>query len=277
MVYDVTVVGLRHYADADIAEMAPAIVTRFVDGDTVWVRFPCPPPGPAAEEKVRLMGLDTPEIGQPGADEATRFVRRSIGADPVYLAFDFRRRDRFDRLLAYVYLADGTLLNARLIECGYAQPYRGELNHFSTLFEQLAAGPRPDDCLTESLPAPVSPSPGPDAVAIETISNRSKHEHILLRNNTTEAIDVSGWSIRDDDDTHLPIPQTEPLPANGTLAICSGSGCVGNPRPSLTLTTQNVWGNGGDAAVLCDTSGTEVDSYCYADGCSGAKPAPRCA
>ena len=67
MVYDVTVAGLRHYADAEITGMTPAIVTRFVDGDTIWVYLLCPPPGPAADEKVRLMGLDTPEIGHPGS------------------------------------------------------------------------------------------------------------------------------------------------------------------------------------------------------------------
>ncbi len=277
-VYDVTVADLRHYSDAEIAQMTPATVTRIVDGDTLWIRFPCPPPGPDAAEKVRLMGLDTPEIGQPGADEATRFVRRSIGDATVYLAFDFRRRDRFDRLLAYVYLADGTLLNARLIECGHAQPYRRELNHFSTWFEQLAAGRRPDDCPNAALPAPfgaaVSPSPG--AVVIEVV-NSSRREHVVLRNNTNEAIDVSGWRIKDDDGTDLMIPPTEALPPNGTLAICSGNGCIGDPRPSITSTDRNIWGNSGDVAVLCDTSGTKVHHYCYKDGCSSAKPAPRCA
>ncbi len=276
-IYDVTVAGLQHYAAGDIARMAPATVTRHVDGDTFWVRFACPPPGPEATEKVRLMGIDTPELGQPGAAEALRYVQRRIGAAPVYLAFDFRRRDRFDRLLAYVYLADGTLLNARLIECRLAQPYRGDSNHFSNHFERLAVGPRPSDCPED---APDPPPPPPGAVEIETIANaRGGREHLLIRNDSDAEIDVSGWRIRDDDGTELLIPHTEPLAANGgTLAICSGTGgCVGNPGPSVTLVNRNIWGNDGDAAVLCAAGGTEVDSYCYKDGCSGAKPAPRCA
>ncbi len=279
-VYDVTVAGLQHYADAEIERMTPATVIRHVDGDTFWVHIPCPPPGLTAEEKIRLMGLDTPEAGQPGAAEATAFVRRWIGRDPVYLAFDFRRRDRFDRLLAYVYLADGTLLNARLIECGHAAPYRDELNHFSALFEKLAAAPRPSDCSRDSIPAPMPCGAGAKGVVIAEIANGSQgREHLLLSNPTGAAVDVSGWRIRDDDGTHLQIPETEPLAANGgTFAICSGSGgCVGNPQPSLTMTRKNIWGNDGDAAVLCDACGTEVDSYCYKDGCSSAKPAPRCA
>ena len=276
MVYDVTVHGLPHPADADVAAMTPAIVTRIVDGDTVRVYLPCPPPGPAADETVRLMGVDTPEVGEPGAAEASHFVRQSIGTNRVSLAFDFRRRDRFNRLLAYVYLADGTLLNARLVECGYAQPYRRELNHFSALFEQLAAGPRPDDCLSASATEPSVPSA--TGVVIAKIVNGSRgREHLLIGNDSNAQVNVSGWWIRDDDDTYLLVPRTEPLRPGGTLAICSGSGCVGDPRPSITLTGKNVWGNGGDAAILCAANGTEVDRYCYKDGCSSAKPAPRCA
>ena len=279
-VYDVTVAGLQHYADAEIERMTPATVIRHVDGDTFWVHISCPPPGPAAEEKIRLMGLDTPETGQPGAAEATAFVRRRIGRDPVYLAFDFRRRDRFDRLLAYVYLADGTLLNARLIECGHAAPYRDELNHFphcSRSSPPHGAPPTVRGIASQPLchaeqARRASSSPRSPMVA-------RGREHLLLSNRTGAAVDISGWRIRDDDGTHLQIPETEPLAANGgTFAICSGSGgCVGNPQPSLTMTRKNIWGNDGDAAVLCDACGTEVDSYCYKDGCSSAKPAPRCA
>lgn len=276
MIYDVTVAGLRHYADADIKRMMPASVTRHVDGDTIWVHIPCPPPGPAAEEKVRLLGLDTPEVGAPGATEAAEFVRRRIGGDPVYLAFDFRRRDRFDRLLAYVYLADGTLLNARLIECGHAQPYRRERNHFSDLFEQLAAAPPLDGC---ALAGAESTTPNQDTtVTIVTIENNSYEEHIVLRNESSDMIDVSGWRINDCDEENLVLPDVDPLEPGGTLALCSGrDGCVGNPRPSLTLNEKNVWDNDGDAAVLCDARGNEVDRYCYSEGCSEAKPAPRCA
>ena len=261
MVYDVTVAGLRHYADAEVAGMTRAIVTRLVDGDTIWVRIPCPPPGPSAEEKVRLMGLDTPEVGQPGAADATEFVRRSIGADPVYLAFDFRRRDRFDRLLAYVYLADGTLLNARLIECRLAQPFRGDVNHFSNHFERLAAEPPPADC------PPTVPAP-PGTVVIVAIVNKGSAEHILLRNDSHEPVDVSRWRLRDDDDTDLVIPNIDPLPPRETLALCSGrDGCVGDPRPRVTLTMENIWGNRGDIGFLYDASGTEVSSFCYGNAC----------
>ena len=211
------------------------------------------------------MGLDTPEVGQPGADDATRFVRRSIGADPVYLAFDFRRRDRFDRLLAYVYLADGRLLNARLIECRLAQPFRGDVNHFSNHFERLAAEPPPADCPTA---APDRSPSTPGTVVIVDIVNKGSAEHVLLRNDTHETVEVSGWRLQDDDGTNLVIPDTDPLSPRATLALCSGrDGCVGDPRPSVTLTMENIWGNKGDIGFLYDAGGTEVSSYCFGNAC----------
>lgn len=265
--YDVTVAGLRHYAEADIARMTPAAVTRYVDGDTFHVRLRCPPPGPAADEKVRLMAIDTPELGEPGAAEAARYVQQRTANADIYLAFDFRRRDRFDRLLAYVYLADGTLLNARLLECGLAEPFRGERNHFSDQFERLAAGPRPADCPAAAPERAARAAAAPDAVIIESVVNDGRSEHLLLRNASGAAVDVSGWQVRDDDGTNLMIPATAPLAPGAALALCSGRGCVGNVRPTLTLTEENIWGNGGDAAFLHDTRGEQVSSHCYEAGC----------
>lgn len=260
--YDVTVAGLRHYAAAELAQMTPATVTRYVDGDTLHVRMPCPPPGPEAAETVRLMGIDTPEVGEPGAAEATGYVRELTRDETVYLAFDFRRRDRYNRLLAYVYLADGSLLNVRLLECGLAEPFRAERNHFSDDFERAAAAPRPADCPERA----AAPAAAPGAVVIEAVVNDGSSEHLLLRNASAAAVDVSGWQVSDDDGTRLLIPPTAPLAPGAVLALCSGAGCVGE-APSLVLTGDNVWGNGGDAAFLHDAGGRPVSSHCYGGGC----------
>jgi micrococcal nuclease len=75
---------------------------------------------------VRLIGVDTPEVH--GGEEcfgreASRFVE---GLAPVGTRVRYRvgveARDRYDRLLAYVWLPDGRMLNRELVEAGYAQP-----------------------------------------------------------------------------------------------------------------------------------------------------------
>ncbi len=96
------------------------------DGDTITVRGTN-----NVEEKVRFIGIDTPEKDHPSRPvqcfsyEATRHLEELIGDNDVKLEADptNTNRDRYDRLLRYVYLPDGTLLNAKLIEDGYAFAY----------------------------------------------------------------------------------------------------------------------------------------------------------
>ena len=96
------------------------MVLRVVDGDTLQVRI-----GGRAE-KVRLIGVNTPESVDPRrpvqyfGKEATDFTRRLAGGKGVTLRGEHGApgRDKYNRLLRYVYLPDGTLLNAEIIRQG---------------------------------------------------------------------------------------------------------------------------------------------------------------
>lgn len=249
IVYDVTVARLEDYRDADLRRMTTATVTRHVDGDTFIVAIVDPPYGMRTEETVRLMGIDTPEMDEPRGTEARDHVVRTVSAGPVYLAFDFRRRDRYDRLLAFVYLPDRTLLNAELIEECLAELYRyDDLMYFYDAFEDLE---RTAGC-----------GDG-DGVTIAAIRNRGRNEHVELRNHTSVQVDISGWQLRDDDGSVIMIPAGTNLPPGETLAVCSGSGCVGNPEPFLYPLKDNIWGNGGDDAFLKDRRGVEIATFSY--------------
>lgn len=99
---------------------ASAPVTRVVDGDTVAVRLD------GREEKIRLIGVDTPESVKPGtpvqcyAKAASAETERLVEGRRVTLRYDAERRDRYGRLLAYVY-RDALFVNAELVERGYAR------------------------------------------------------------------------------------------------------------------------------------------------------------
>lgn len=96
--------------------------THVTDGDTIgagrgW-RY----------EKVRLIGVDTPETVHPEkpvekfGPEASDFTGRTLEGHKVHLQFEPRNEyDRYGRLLAYVFLMDGTLFNAELVKQGYAR------------------------------------------------------------------------------------------------------------------------------------------------------------
>lgn len=249
VVYDVTVARLQHYRDADLRQMTPATVIRHVDGDTFEVAIADPAYGMRAEEKVRFMGIDTPEMDEPGGTEALDHVVRTVGGGSVYLAFDFQRRDRFGRLLAFVYLANGTLLNAELIEECLGELYRhDDLMYFYEAFEDLERAAGCGDG---------------DGVMIAAIRNRGRNEHVELRNHTSAQVDISGWRLCDDDGSVIMIPARTMLAPGETLAVCSGSGCVGSPEPFLYPLKNNIWGNPGDVACLKDRSGNVVDAAAY--------------
>lgn len=94
-------------------------VTQVVDGDTIHVLLD------GRTERVRLIGVDAPEIDHPDqpaecfGEESASFSQRSLEGQRINLEFDVERRDRFDRLLAYVFLS-GELFNATLVSRGFA-------------------------------------------------------------------------------------------------------------------------------------------------------------
>jgi endonuclease YncB( thermonuclease family) len=93
------------------AASAVARVIRVVDGDTIEVRIG------GREEDVRLIGVDTPETVKPDTpvqcfgERASHFTKRRLSGQRVRLVFGVERRDIYGRLLAYVYLADPTLVS----------------------------------------------------------------------------------------------------------------------------------------------------------------------
>ncbi len=89
---------------------------RVTDGDTIRVRL-----ASGREERVRYIGIDAPERGDCFSARATAFNAELVAGGEVRLERDADERDRYGRLLAYVY-ADDTFVNAELVRRGYAQP-----------------------------------------------------------------------------------------------------------------------------------------------------------
>ena len=98
------------------ASARDATVDRVVDGDTVEL---------SGLGKARLIGIDTPEV-YGGAEcygrEASAYARRQLDGERVRYTVGREERDRYGRLLVYLWLADGRSFNALLVSRGFAQP-----------------------------------------------------------------------------------------------------------------------------------------------------------
>ena len=106
-------------------------VVRIIDGDTIEIE---------GGERVRYIGIDTPEV-YPSAEyygmEAWEKNQELVGGCLVTLESDVSDRDRYGRLLRYVYV-DGVFVNAELVRlgCARAEPYPPDTRHHE-LLEQL--------------------------------------------------------------------------------------------------------------------------------------------
>ncbi len=109
-----------------ITSGSPVVVTEVHDGDTVSIRTKSLFGITLSIEKVRLIGIDAPEIKQePWGRKAKRNLKKLINESGgvVYLEYDLDRRDRFGRILAYLWDKKGRMLNEKMLEDGYAVLY----------------------------------------------------------------------------------------------------------------------------------------------------------
>ena len=94
-----------------------AVVQHVYDGDTVQLK---------SGEKIRLIGINTPEMNykkgkpEPFAQEAKSFLARKVNKQRIGIRYGTDKRDKYKRHLAHIFLADGTNIQAALIEKGYA-------------------------------------------------------------------------------------------------------------------------------------------------------------
>lgn len=91
-----------------------ARLERAMDGDSLVLALQ-----DGHREEVRLIGLDTPEQEQEWGEAAREYSRRFCSGGRLELALDKEQRDRYGRLLAYVW-RDGKMLNEALLEAGLA-------------------------------------------------------------------------------------------------------------------------------------------------------------
>ena len=114
------------------SEITEAKVTRVIDGDTIVI---------AGRYHVRYIGIDTPEVDEPYYEEAKQYNEELVGGEIVRLEKDVSNKDKYGRLLRYIYV-DDVFVNAELVRQGYAYVYPKNLfpeNRYYDLLKEAEA------------------------------------------------------------------------------------------------------------------------------------------
>ena len=148
---------------------------RVIDGNTAEVAYV--PPAVPVVERLRLIGVDTPERDEPGYKEATEALKAMLKDKPLRIEFEVLgqlERDNFGRLVVYLY-ADDLLVNAELIRQGWSKHYqkhgRGRLAQLFDEAEKEAKKAKRGLWMKDKLPNQLS-QPKILAAARQGIKNR---------------------------------------------------------------------------------------------------------
>jgi micrococcal nuclease len=253
-----------------VPEIELAYVTRVVDGDTIEVILN------GDMRRLRYIGIDAPEIGEEGSNEASEVNRDLVSGKVVTLEKDISEEDQFGRLLRYVYLEDGTFVNAALVTSGFAvaAAYPPDIKFQESLFlaqqdaeengrgfwrTEQAAQTTPEGDTVSQVILDVACSrfnaPGND--------NENKNEEYVCFNNPSVAeIDMSGWQLKDEYGWVYQF-NTFILNVDTTVKIRSGCGDDSSVDLYWCKSDTAVWNNDGDCLYLSNDSGELQIEYCY--------------
>lgn len=241
-------------------------VVQVVDGDTISVRLE-----DGDVERVRLIGINSPESGECFASEATRGLERLIAGELVYLESDESDRDQFDRLLRYVWTTSGFHVNALLVENGLA--IAREYPPDTARATELGAAQSSARSATQGLWAPDACGAGtPSDVRILHIEYDApgddninlNGEWVEIRNSDSVPIDLSDWTLKDESSSHrYSFPGGFALDPGEVVRVFTGCGNDSLDELYWCSSGSAVWNNAGDTGFLLDSQGSIVHSFAY--------------
>jgi micrococcal nuclease len=230
-----------------------ARVAFVVDGDTVEL---------AGGRRVRYIGVNTPEIDQPYAADATALNESLVAGQQVWLEPDAQASDQYGRLLAYVWVGD-TFVNLELVHQGYAVAYTVPPNvrHADAFVRAEREAREAERGLWAAADVPVRitalnyDAPGADHVD-------PNGEWVELTNEGDVPVDLRGYTLADAG-PHVYTFGPLVLAPGATVRVRSGRGTDTPTELHWGLAGDAVWNNDGDTAYLRDPTGTFVDSFSY--------------
>ena len=247
--FSLPLTGLFTYSDQE-----RALVIRVIDGDTVELEN---------EERVRLLGIDTPERGQVLFDEASDFLKERIEKKEVILKKDVTDKDKYDRLLRYIYIRD-TFVNLELVKAGLAkvliyppdEEYQEILLQAEALAREknLGVWQHDDSKFCFAIFYLHYNAAGND-------NNNLNDEFVKFRNACKHTISLNNWVLRDRVNKTYTFPDIE-LAGKELLTLHTGSG-QDNETDIYWNNNRAIWNNNGDSLKAWNSDGELMLDYTY--------------
>lgn len=234
-------------------------MVEVVDGDTIKVDLD----GEVYE--LRYIGIDAPELDRAMGAEARAANEQLVSDQTVSLEKDVSETDQYGRLLRYVYLTSGTLVNAELVRQGFAQARRFEpdVEHQDTLERMEQEAREAQLGLWEPTPTPpptaTSAPSGTPVIRIVAVDKRA--EYVDIQNSGGRAQDLTGWElVSEKGDQHCRIERLV-LEPGATVRVWARAEDQAQGGYNCGFGT-NIWNNSeSDPAALYDAAGQLVDRY----------------
>jgi micrococcal nuclease len=227
-------------------------VAQVIDGDTIKLK---------SGQKVRLIGINTPETGHPYYNEATEKLKELIGDSKVTLKSDIENKDQYGRLLRYVYVND-TFVNMEIVKAGLATAYEFEPNvKYASEFDAAESQARIEGVgiWTPSSYSLTLTQLNYDAEGDD--NNNLNGEFIVFTNEGNISLELTGWMVLDEANNEYFFPSFS-LGNGSSVTLYIGSG-TDSSTELYWGSTKSIWNNGGDELYLRDSQGYLVVFFRY--------------
>ena len=263
---------------AELQSREMVYVQKIIDGDSIEVVLD----GEVYE--LRYIGINAPKSGKPFFNAATLANRRFVENQIVEIESDISDIDKYGRLLRYVYLQDGRLVNAELVGLGLAvsNAYPPDIK-YQQVFESREKIAQ-DAGLGIWAPT-VTPTVIPSVTPIAELeinpefniqvdpscsqfnapgndNNNKNEEYVCIANTGPGMVELLGWSLHDEFGWAYQFPVFN-LEGNSFVRVFTGCGIDSSQELYWCKDETAVWNNDGDCVYLQNPEGIEIAKYCY--------------
>lgn len=248
-----TATAPAHGGPSQPGDLQSATVAKVVDGDTIEL---------SDGRRVRYIGINTPERGQPYYQEATEANRQLVEGRDVQIEFDVETFDQYGRTLAYIWV-DGVMANWEIINRGFANAftvppnvrYEAEFRAAERAAREAGRGLWAGSDVSLKIIHIEADAPGSDR-------ENPNGEWVEIANQGSEPVPMKGYTLKDEAN-HIYTFGDFTVAPGASFRLFSGQGQDSQTELYWGLFGESIWNNDSDAAFLRDAEGALVDTFAY--------------